>query len=281
MYDINLKNVKKERGIYLIFFIVGIFFLFILGSGYMSSLKLNSTLDKSVMSSKVEVKESRNSDGGTMYSPKYYYEVDGTEYICTSKTSSSIYPSTENKLVKYDSKHPGTCVTAYDKSSNMFLLIGMLIPLLCIGVGISRILKVNNRVKMIEELNKKGKLIKGMPYRMENSGISSNKVPIQRPVVDYTLPSGSIITLHGDPRFDRKSYDRDGLVDLIIDENNPDNYFIDFEINRLSGNLPTDFYVNPNTQNNMNVQPIINQQMPPQQPYYQEQPYTQQQNNNM
>ena len=41
---------------------------------------------------------------------------------------------------------------------------------------------------------------------------------------------------------DRKVADADGMVDLIIDENDPNNYFIDFEINRLTGNLPTDYY---------------------------------------
>ena len=37
------------------------------------------------------------------------------------------------------------------------------------------------------------------------------------------------------------------MVDLVIDENNPKNYFIDFEINRLSGNLPSDYAQSSNT----------------------------------
>lgn len=35
------------------------------------------------------------------------------------------------------------------------------------------------------------------------------------------------------------------MVDLVIDESNPSNYFIDFEINRLSGNQSTDYYNQP------------------------------------
>ena len=69
-----------------------------------------------------------------------------------------------------------------------------------------------------------------------------NNKRIFKPIVEYTLPSGSVITLEGDARHDKKLSDEDGLVDLLIDENNPSNYFIDFEINRLSGNLPTDYY---------------------------------------
>ena len=47
---------------------------------------------------------------------------------------------------------------------------------------------------------------------------------------------------YGDARYDRKTFDSDGMVDLLIDENNPENYFIDFEINRINGNLPQDYY---------------------------------------
>ena len=47
------------------------------------------------------------------------------------------------------------------------------------------------------------------------------------------------------------------MVDLLIDESNTDNYYIDFEINRLSGNLPQDYYQG-NQQNNLND--LYNQQ---------------------
>ena len=61
-------------------------------------------------------------------------------------------------------------------------------------------------------------------------------------VVDYTFPSGREISLYSDLRYDGKTYDSDGMVDLLIDENDPTKYFIDLEINRKSGNLPTDYY---------------------------------------
>lgn len=53
------------------------------------------------------------------------------------------------------------------------------------------------------------------------------------------------VKLKGDPRHDRKLIDTDGMVDLVIYESNPSNYFIDFEINRLSGNQSTDYYNQP------------------------------------
>ncbi len=95
-------------------------------------------------------------------------------------------------------------------------------------------------------LNKKGKLIKNIPYKMEETGMSVNNVPILRMVIDYTLPSGEEVILYGDPIYDSKNINNDELVDLLIDEDNPKNYFIDFEINRLSGNLPEDYFDNNN-----------------------------------
>lgn len=233
-------------------------FLIIIGGGLISSYTKANSMDSTTSSTKVEVNSHRDSDGSILYSPTYYYMVDGREYSCSSSSSSSINPGTSNKTVYYDSKNPSNCMTEYSKSNNKTLLIFLLLPLLCIVVAVVNIRKIGKRVKLINDLNQKGKLVKNLPYHLEDTGMAVNNVHIQRPVVEYTLPSGSVITLYGDPRHDRKVSDADGMVDLVIDENNPNNYFIDFEINRLTGNLPTDYYSNiPNNEvqsSNMNYQ---------------------------
>ena len=244
MYDIDTKNVKNGKKFYFIFLAVGVFFLVILGWILISSyIKLNG-LDSTTTSTKVIVHSHINDEGSTLYSPVYYYEVNGKEYMCSSNSSSSIHPGTSNKIVYYDSKNPSTCMTEYSKSSNKILLIFMLLPLIFIVMAVINMRKISKRTKLINELNQKGKLVKNLPYHLEDTGMAVNGVQIKRPVVDYTLPSGSVITLYGDPRHDRKTSDADGMVDLVIDEKNPDNYFIDFEINRLTGNLATDYYTN-------------------------------------
>jgi len=254
MFDINTKNVKKGKRFFYIFLVAGLLFLFIIGGIYVSSIiKLNS-LDSTVLSSGVDVKSYVDNEGTTMYSPIYYYEVNGQHYSCDSNLSSSNNPGTQNKTIYYDSKNPSNCMTEYSKSGNNIILVFLIIPIIFILIAVVNIRKVNKRVKDILELNKRGKLIKNLPYRLENTGTVINGVPIQRPVIDYILSSGTQITLYGDPRNDKKQYDADGMVDLLIDENNPDNYYIDFEINRLSGNLPQDYYqqsmINQNIQNN-------------------------------
>ncbi len=65
---------------------------------------------------------------------------------------------------------------------------------------------------------------------------------MHKPVINYSLPDGKVLELEGDLRYDNKLSGDDEFVDLVIDESNPQNYFIDFEINRLTGNLQGDYY---------------------------------------
>lgn len=246
MYDIDLKNVKKGKNFYYIFLVMGIIFAIVIGGVFVFETVRPSRLDASTLSTSVDVNSHKNSEGNTMYSTSYNYEVRGEEYTCSSSASSSVYPKQKNKLVYYNSSDPSDCKPKSSTLLSLGILAFLLIPIIFILVGGLSIKKVNKRIKLINELNQTGKLVKNLPYRLEKTGTVVNNQPILRPVVDYTLPSGSVIQLFGDPRHDRKNFDADGMVDLLIDENNPDNYYIDFEINRLSGNLSEDYYEQKN-----------------------------------
>lgn len=262
MYDINTKNVKKGRKRCYIFLAIGLLLLVIIGgilaSGY---IKLIS-LDSSTTSTRVFVDSHKNDEGTKLYSPTYYYTVDGKEYNCSSSFSTNINPGEENKTVYYDSNNPSKCITEYSILSNNLSLIFLIIPLLFIADAIVNMRKIRKRLKLINELNQRGKLVKNLPYHLEEPEAAESDAIIQRPVVEYTLSSGSTLTLYGDPRYDRKIADPDGMVDLVIDESNPNNYFIDFEINRLTGNLPSDYYnnISNNGLQNNNVNYQINNQ---------------------
>ena len=175
--------------------------------------------------------------------------LDNSKIYRTDEDGNIMFKIKNNKLKKLDSS---VCMKEYSKSNNYIILAFMIIPIAFILAAVININKVNKRIKIIMELNQTGKLIKNLPYRLENSDMVVNGVAIQRPVIDYTLPSGTTITLYGDARNDKKYFDADGMVDLLIDENNPNNYFIDFEINRLNGNLPQDYYQPMNQPNPIN-----------------------------
>ena len=253
MFDINTKNVKKGKNFFYIFLFFGIISLFsIVGIIILNVTRINS-LDSQIMSKRVEIKSYINDEGTKMYSPIYYYEIDGKIYECGSNYSSSSNPGTENKTVYYDSQNPDICMTDHVKTVNYVLLFFLIIPIVFITVAIKNIKKINQRIKKIMELNQIGKLVKKLPYRLENTGMVINNVPVKRPVVDYILPTGETITLYGDARHDKKHFDADGMVDLLIDESNPNNYYIDFEINRLAGNSPQDYYQRNNQVNEPNL----------------------------
>ena len=97
-------------------------------------------------------------------------------------------------------------------------------------------------IHMVKKLSYTGKLIKNVPYFLVPADVNDSQGnEISSPVAKIVL-NGKTLNLKGDPRFDHKESDKDQLVDILIDEENPQNYFIDFEINRISGNLPEDYY---------------------------------------
>ena len=193
--------------------------------------RMNS-MNSSVMSTSYDNEEHMDSDSSTgiMYKPVYTYYVNDKEYTCTSNISSS-NPITDGN------------------TNNIFNIVFIIVSLVLLVIGLILLFKNIKKINNIKYLNTHGKLVKGIPYSMQETNISVNNRRLLKIVITYTL-NGNTYTLSSEPRYDNKVNDSDNLVDLLIDENNPKNYYIDFEINRLSGNLPTDYY-NMNNTNNM------------------------------
>ena len=102
-------------------------------------------LDSTVTSSRVEISTYKSEKGGIMYSPIYYYEVDGIEYACPSNSSSSSRPKTDNVNVYYDSKNPEDCMTDYSKSVTKYMYIGVFIGVILTIVGVAIIMKKRSK----------------------------------------------------------------------------------------------------------------------------------------
>lgn len=246
MYDINLRNVKKGRGFFAIFFIFGIVFLAAPLFSLIEPFIERSKLSASTLS--LPIKETNQEED---YDNSFFYSVDGVLYECSSSLI-FVVPE-EKRLVYYDPNDPSRCIVDGDFSYNAIPWFVFALPLIFILISVFNFIKINKRIKIIKELNQKGKLVKCIPYHLEDSGMAINNVPIKMPVIDYILPDGRNVILRGDPRHDGKVYDEDGLVDLIIDESNPRNYFIDFEINRLTGNTKSDYFQIPETETKTNI----------------------------
>lgn len=241
MYDINIDNVKQGKRSLYTFLLVAFFLLILFGGFYIyHSLKLKS-LNSVTLSTSVELNTDRNDENEIMYSPIYYYVVDGVTYSCASNSSSNVSPGTSNRNVYYDSSDPSKCMTEYSKTSNTISLVVIFLLVIYILFIFVKLIGFDIRINTINKLNKTGKLVKNLPYRLEPAGVIINKSKLMRPVVSYTSPDGLMMRLYGEPRYDGNSGDMDGSADIVIDEHNPKRYFVDFEINRLTGNMDSDF----------------------------------------
>ena len=241
MYDINLKNVKTQRLIYKIILYIGIFILLILDGIVAINIIRVKSFDSYIVTRNIEIESYTDADGDIMYKPIYNYNVNGKSYKCKPASSTSNKPNTRNGKVYYDSKKPSRCTTDYSIKANKILIILNFIPVGFLIPGILLTSRVNKKIKKIKKLNETGTLVKGLPYTLENTNVSVNGQTLPRIKVEYTLPTGELTTLTSDAIFDTKKADS-STVDLLIDENDTENYFLDFEINRKNGNLPDDYY---------------------------------------
>lgn len=245
MYDINTKNVKKGRTFFILIILAVLLTFGLVGMLGISNVKKYNSLDYKTKAIRVDDNPHTNSDNETIYSPIFYYEVNGTEYKCESDGSSNVSPDHSNPVVYFDSKNPSRCMTSYAKNVNFIPLALLIGPLIITPLGLIKIHKINKKLKKIKYLNEHGKLVKNIPYTLEDTNVTIMNKVIKKPVINYVTQLGEVIKLEGDPRYDHKTSDADNMVDLVIDENDLTNYFIDFEINRLSGNLPSDYYQQP------------------------------------
>lgn len=245
MYDIDIKNVKKGRAFNWIFIGFGLLFLAIMLIIFFGSILNRNSLDSQTMSTSVSPNRHLDDDGDYVYSPIFSYEVGGHTYTCTSGASSSIGPGENPHVIYYDSKDPSNCMSDYAENIDWLILLFGLIPTIFIIIGACMNHSISKRIKQIEALNQTGKLVKNLPYHLAESNITVNDRPLMKIVVNYRLPNGETVELSGDPRYDHKESDDDGKVDLVIDESNPKNYFLDFNINRISGNRSSDYYTGP------------------------------------
>ena len=233
MYNIDYKNVKANYKFFAIFFAIGMIFVLIFGyfcfGGLIKKLGKYGKAD----CSQVDIETFYDDeDGTTTYKPTFYYEVDGQEYAYTLPYSTNVNPQgmQNNKYMYYDINDPSACVSEYETDIGGVHIFVMLFASIFPTIGICGIVSTYKKVQKLKYLEENGTLIRGLPYRMVESETRINGEVLPAILVEYTLPSGETVELLGDARYDFRTRDTDGLVDLLIDLNNPSNYHIDFDI---------------------------------------------------
>ena len=133
-------------------------------------------------------------------------------------------------------------IACYMKEYKMdFLIINF--PIFIYGIyQLFKVIQINKKIRDVKYLCKHGKLIKNLEFQMvggktkwytNNYKYYDDVIRSKCPVVNYTLSDGTVKTYYGIDRFDFQEYQNRKSIDLLIDEKNPDIYYLDFDIKEL------------------------------------------------
>ena len=225
MYNINYKKYNIELIMGLILLIIGILFL----SLYMNKV-FNGALRKLFLDSEIEAVKINENKKGDLYSPVYIFKVDDEMYYCEVENASKIKPNRDETFVFYDSKDPNNCVSEYEATPNMISYVIMFFPMFSISLGLFAIVLSLKDIRKLNNLEKNGTLIKNVIYKIEEIEIKKRKF-IKVIGVDYKLNNGDTIHLISD--IPRKDIEILGYIDLLIDENNLNNFYMDFNLKNI------------------------------------------------
>ena len=140
---------KNEKiGLYLciaLFGIIGVFLTFIAGN--------TNKYDSQTTAHRIDANERTSSDG-KMYYPIYYFNVDGIEYKCESKSGSNSWPNENKNQVYYNSENPEECKTQHEKSSSTFMgILCLIVTLILIIITIKKPSTSTSKHNQIKEMD--------------------------------------------------------------------------------------------------------------------------------
>ena len=239
MYDIDFERFKSGHysGKLFIGAAAAFFFLFSIFLFQGAFIKLFTNASVEAYDVKIEESEKYDSEEGEyyyVYQPTYYFEVDGHKYERTRPyySSDNVTQIKNEMTIFYNKDKPYICVSEYESDVGLFpvlmiFLFGVIISIGCLEIKIS-----NKKLNKAKWLAKNGTLIEKLPYKVVFSGLTCNDVPIDTMSVEYKVPGFGILTFNGDYIYDNNEFSKHDTVDLLIDLNDPTNYYVDFEINK-------------------------------------------------
>lgn len=218
----------------LFIFVSAIFILIAVFTGY-SAIKTKTNCDTYTIASKVEISShwsnSNNGSGRTMmYSPVFFYNVEGREYSCSTGSSSSSKPNIDNNKIFYNSQNPEWCISEYDLIQNsIFAGLFFIIALPQFIIGLFVLMKAIIQNSKYKKLKQYGQLIKDIPCRIIPSNITKNDR--QGYIIELEYEG---LKFKSETKFDIDI--RRNMADLLIDPLNTKNYFIGFDITQNNKN---------------------------------------------
>lgn len=230
MYNIDYKKYHKELIIGFILLIVGILFTSLYMDYIFKGALKKLLLDEKIEAINIDINKMTTNDE-ILYSPVYTFKVNDRIYYCEVKNASKIKPNKKETLVYYKKNDPNNCINEYEATPSIYSYVILFFPLFSIALGLFAIVLSLKDITNLNKLQKNGTLIKNIIYKIEEIELKKRKF-IKVIKIDYKLNNDKIVQLISD--IPKKDTDLIGYIDLLIDENNLNNFYINFDIEKTN-----------------------------------------------
>lgn len=225
MYSID-NILKTNKLMYKIIFIFSLaFILFFSIIGLKDIINVSSIYNRKVKSNISEYIPTDNN----MYKKVYYFDADNRQFSCLdSVVINNKNNKIDKKTIYYNFEDPNVCTTNIIKKTNLIVyifIISLCIPLL---IGLIGIIKINKKINKIKMLSKCGKLVKNLQYEVVEIKKKNGNI-LYKAKTKYKVKN-QVLILYSESIYDKKLFKEYPTIDLLINENDVNDYYLDFNI---------------------------------------------------
>lgn len=225
MYSID-NILKTNKLMYKIIFIFSlVFILFFSIIGLKDIIDVSSIYNRKVKSNISEYIPTDNN----MYKKVYYFDADNRQFSCLdSVVINNKNNQIDKKTIYYNFEDPNVCTTNIIKKTN--LIVYIFIILLCIPllIGLIGMIKINKKLNKIKMLSKCGKLVKNLQYEVVEIKKKNGNI-LYKAKTKYKFKN-QVLILYSESIYDKKLFKEYPTIDLLINENDVNDYYLDFNI---------------------------------------------------
>lgn len=269
MYKINYSNFNKWENNCCKWIIGAIILMLIFGYFSFKPYIKKAFMDGKVIATSVEQKIYPSSKS-VLIAYIVYYKVDGKDYEEMVLSNKYYNLSSIQKIaIYYNKANPSDCISQLDIYISKAPLLGIIVAEFILIANIIEMINIIKHKNIARKLSYNGTLIKNLPYARiiyryrenralhssrwingrlwERSGwifgkgyafetikkvnISPSDILEEKIKINYTTPFGKELTLISEPKYKDASFTVfPETVDLLIDLDDPNKYFIDYNI---------------------------------------------------
>lgn len=225
MYSID-NILKTNKLMYKIIFIFSLSFILLFSIFALKDIiNVSSIYNRKVKSNISEYIPTDNN----MYKKVYYFDADNRQFSCLdSVVINNKNNKIDKKTIYYNFEDPNVCTTNIIKKTNLIVyifIISLCIPLL---IGLIGMIKINKKINKIKMLSKCGKLVKNLQYEVVEMKKKNGNI-LYKAKTKYKVKN-QVLILYSESIYDKKLFKEYPTIDLLINENDVNDYYLDFNI---------------------------------------------------